>query len=104
MKKIFLNAISSYISVNKLQKRQKTNAHYSHSLLLAQSHARLWQWSHWSLGSGVIDRLVCKRRQFENSNFVCVGGVTASMVAFQAIDPGSTPGRRKIFSFYFLVM
>ena len=26
-----------------------------------------------------------------------VGGVTASMVAFQAIDPGSTPGRRKLF-------
>ena len=24
----------------------------------------------------------------------CVGGVTVSMVAFQAVDPGSTPGRR----------
>ena len=23
-----------------------------------------------------------------------VGGVTVSMVAFQAVDPGSTPGRR----------
>ena len=30
-----------------------------------------------------------------------VGGVAVSMVAFQAIDPGSTPGRRKI-SFVFL--
>ena len=30
-------------------------------------------------------------------NIACVGGVTASMVAFQAIDPGSTPGRRKLF-------
>ena len=27
-------------------------------------------------------------------NNACVGGVTASMVAFQEIDPGSTPGRR----------
>ena len=25
---------------------------------------------------------------------VSVGGVTVSMVAFQAVDPGSTPGRR----------
>ena len=30
-----------------------------------------------------------------SDSFACVGGVTASMVAFQAIDPGSTPGRRK---------
>ena len=30
-------------------------------------------------------------------NIACAGGVTASMVAFQAIDPGSTPGRRKLF-------
>ena len=28
---------------------------------------------------------------FEQEGF---GGVTVSMVAFQAIDPGSTPGRR----------
>ena len=27
----------------------------------------------------------------------CVGGVTVSIVAFQAIDPGSTPGQRKFF-------
>ncbi len=27
----------------------------------------------------------------------CVGGVTVSMVAFQAVDPGSTPGRRTSF-------
>ena len=26
-----------------------------------------------------------------------VGGVTVSMVAFQAVDPGSTPGRRIVF-------
>ena len=30
-------------------------------------------------------------------NIACVGGVTASMVALQAIDPGSTSGRRKLF-------
>ena len=28
-----------------------------------------------------------------------VGGVTVSMVAFQAVDPGSTPGRRTSFFF-----
>ena len=28
-----------------------------------------------------------------------VGGVTVSIVAFQAIDPGSTPGRRIFFTF-----
>lgn len=28
------------------------------------------------------------------SNSRSVGGVTVSMVAFQAVDPGSTPGRR----------
>ena len=32
-----------------------------------------------------------------------VGGVTVSMVAFQAIDPGSTPGRRTKFFFFILV-
>ncbi len=26
-----------------------------------------------------------------------VGGVTVSIVAFQAIDPGSTPGQRNLF-------
>ena len=26
-----------------------------------------------------------------------VGGVTVSIVAFQAVDPGSTPGQRRIF-------
>ena len=25
---------------------------------------------------------------------ICVGGVTVSMVAFPAVDPGSIPGRR----------
>ena len=33
-------------------------------------------------------------------NSTSVGGVMASMVAFQAVDPGSTPGRRiKLFLF-----
>ena len=31
-----------------------------------------------------------------------VGGVTVSMVAFQAIDPGSTPGRRTKFFIFSL--
>ena len=30
-------------------------------------------------------------------NIACVGGATTSMVAFQAISPGSTLGRRKLF-------
>ena len=33
-----------------------------------------------------------------------VGGVTVSMVAFQAVDPGSTPGRRIIFFLYDLLL
>ena len=32
---------------------------------------------------------------------VSVGGVTVSIVAFQAIDPGSTPGQRIFFFSYF---
>ena len=28
---------------------------------------------------------------------ICVGGVKVSMVAFQAVDPGSIPGRRICF-------
>ena len=31
-----------------------------------------------------------------NPYIACVGGVTASMVAFQAIDPGSTPRSTQI--------
>ena len=31
------------------------------------------------------------------SSHSSVGGVTVSMVAFQAVDPGSTPGRRTLF-------
>lgn len=27
----------------------------------------------------------------------CVGGVMVSIVAFQAVDPGSIPGRRRMF-------
>ena len=32
-----------------------------------------------------------------NTDNVGVSGVAVSMVAFQAIDPGSTPGSRKYF-------
>ena len=32
-----------------------------------------------------------------------VGGVTVSMVAFQAADPGSTPGQRTCLFFFCLV-
>ena len=28
---------------------------------------------------------------------VCVGGIVVSIAAFQAVDPGSIPGRRKCF-------
>ena len=31
--------------------------------------------------------------------YLSVGGVTVSIVAFQAVDPGSTPGQRIIFHF-----
>ena len=34
-------------------------------------------------------------RTLTSVNKKCVGGVKVSMVAFQAIDPGSIPGRRK---------
>ena len=30
-----------------------------------------------------------------------VGGIMVSIAAFQAVDPGSIPGRRNIFSFFF---
>ena len=30
-----------------------------------------------------------------------VGGVMVSIVAFQAVDPGSIPGQRKLLNFYF---
>ena len=33
-------------------------------------------------------------RRLSSLVFNSVGGVTVSMVAFQAVDPGSTPGRR----------
>ena len=29
-----------------------------------------------------------------------VGGIMVSIAAFQAVDPGSIPGRRNIFSFF----
>jgi hypothetical protein len=29
------------------------------------------------------------------------GGIEVSMVAFQAVDPGSIPGHRKFFNIYF---
>ena len=35
-----------------------------------------------------------------NLMYVSVGGVTVSIVAFQAVDPGSTPGQRIFCSTY----
>ena len=35
---------------------------------------------------------------FIHHDIASVGGVTVSMVAFQAVDPGSTPGRRTHFT------
>ena len=29
-----------------------------------------------------------------------VGGIVVSIAAFQAVDPGSIPGQRKLFSFF----
>ena len=53
--------------------------------------------------------LIMRKVNFNNVTLFCdemtrtlinfsysVGGVTVSMVAFQAVDPGSTPGRRII--------
>ena len=37
-------------------------------------------------------------------NYISVGGVKVSMVAFQAVDPGSIPGRRISFCFALLHM
>ena len=34
---------------------------------------------------------------FDADSIECVGGVVVNIVAFQAIVPGSIPGRRKIF-------
>ena len=38
---------------------------------------------------------------FTNFGTVSVGGIMVSIAAFQAVDPGSIPGRRNIFSFFF---
>ena len=35
--------------------------------------------------------------QNSSNGYKSVGGVTVSIVAFQAIDPGSTPGQRSLF-------
>ena len=45
---------------------------------------------------GLTKILHCVYTAWQTSSFrsTCVGGVTVSMVAFQAVDPGSTPGRR----------
>ena len=54
--------------------------------------------------SGAIIISVCTQQQYYNSHrgsawlvYLSVGGVTVSIVAFQAVDPGSTPGQRIIF-------
>ena len=44
-----------------------------------------------------------KVRTCESALPESVGGVTVSIVAFQAIDPGSTPGQRNFFFFFFLL-
>ena len=36
---------------------------------------------------------------YKNSRYSCVGGIMVSIAAFQAVDPGSIPGRRKLFRF-----
>ena len=46
--------------------------------------------------------LLCIDILFQCSSSSSVGGVKVSMVAFQAVDPGSIPGRRKIFFFLLL--
>ena len=38
--------------------------------------------------------------EFEPIASACVGGVKVSIVAFQAIDPGSIPGQRTFFFFF----
>ena len=43
--------------------------------------------------------MVVSTMRIANRSVVRVGGVTVSMVAFQAVDPGSTPGRRISFLF-----
>ena len=40
-----------------------------------------------------------QKHESTNTIFYGVGGVTVSMVAFQAVDPGSTPGRRRLLKF-----
>ena len=45
-----------------------------------------------------VRQYTCKILNNINSYLITgVGGVTVSMVAFQAVDPGSTPGRRTFF-------
>ena len=40
------------------------------------------------------------KRQLCSHLYTSVGGVKVSMVAFQAVDPGSIPGRRIFCNFY----
>ena len=44
-----------------------------------------------------IDRPTLYGMKLRLCSHPSVGGVTVSMVAFQAVDPGSTPGRRTLF-------
>ena len=34
----------------------------------------------------------------------CVGGIMVSIAAFQAVDPGSIPGRRNFYDNFFLII
>ena len=38
--------------------------------------------------------------KFHGISHQCVGGIMVSIAAFQAVDPGSIPGRRNFFSIY----
>ena len=53
---------------------------------------------------GTIQRWLIewKRYWIASQWFTSVGGVTVSMVAFQAADPGSTPGQRTVLFLLFL--
>ena len=64
-----------------------------------QMHSTEWEnwwckhvWMKWYCVMGLI-----LERTFQALHGTGVGGVAVSIVAFQAVDPGSTPGRRMYF-------
>ena len=48
-----------------------------------------------------IVQIMCTRAVYTPSPMASVGGVKVSMVAFQAVDPGSIPGRRIFYIFVY---